>query len=84
MNVILLDQAPLYATPQDAGVVRTKFWLNKPENRTEISFRMEKQVVLVNEDFKYRSAYEARIANRYSSAQIAVFDVWSLVCRALR
>ena len=81
MNVIPLNLTPLYGLPGKGGVKTTKFWETKPENTTEISYRMQKQVLLVDDDFEYRTPYEERIANRYPGASFAVFDVWSLVCR---
>lgn len=79
MNVIPLNLTPLYALPADGGSRHPKFWPNKPDNITQISYRMQEQVVLVNEALRYRSAYEVSIAQRYPSAKFAVFDVWSLV-----
>ena len=80
LNVIPLNLTPLYGLPGAGGLAATKFWKDKPANTTEISYRMQKEVLLVDDDFKYRTPYETKIANRYPGAEIAVFDVWNLVC----
>jgi hypothetical protein len=82
MNVIPLNLTPLYGLPGAGGVKNTKCWRDKPKNATELSYRMQKQVLLVDEVFKYRTPFEVDIATRYPGANFAVFDVWSLVRRS--
>ena len=80
MNVIPLNLTPLYGLPGRGGLGASNFWPTKPENITEISYRMQNQVLLVDEVFKYRTPYAVELAHRYPGASFAIFDVWSLVC----
>ncbi|RAH76820.1 hypothetical protein BO86DRAFT_451402 [Aspergillus japonicus CBS 114.51] len=79
MNVVPLQLAPLYATPDNGGVGPNNYWKDKPANLTEISGRMEGQVVLVNEAFRYRTPVEVLVKKRWPGVQVAVMDVYSLI-----
>ncbi|PYH41065.1 SGNH/GDSL hydrolase family protein [Aspergillus saccharolyticus JOP 1030-1] len=79
MNVIPLQLTPLYATPENGGIGPSKYWPDKPANLTEISGRMEGQVVLVNEAFRWRTAAEVVLNQRWPGVEVAVFDVYSLI-----
>ncbi|RAH66063.1 SGNH/GDSL hydrolase family protein [Aspergillus aculeatinus CBS 121060] len=81
MNVVPLQLAPLYATPENGGVGPNNYWKDKPANLTEISGRMEGQVVLVNEAFRYRTPVEVLVKKRWPGVQVAVFDVYSLISK---
>lgn len=79
MNVVPLNLAPLYATPENAGIGANHYWPDKPMNLTEISFRMMEQVVGVNAVYKYRTPFEVVIERRYPGAHFAVMDMHGLV-----
>ncbi|KAF2395719.1 hypothetical protein EJ06DRAFT_484672 [Trichodelitschia bisporula] len=78
MNLVPLELAPQYATPEKGGLGKTQFWSDKPENVTEVSYRMKEMVVGVNELFKYRTPYEVCLANRWKGANVALYDVHRL------
>lgn len=79
MNIVPLQLAPLYATPENGGVGANHFWPDKGGNLTEISYRMWESVATVNDIYKYQTPYEILIARRYPGAHFAVFDVNGLV-----
>ncbi|RAL14397.1 SGNH/GDSL hydrolase family protein [Aspergillus homomorphus CBS 101889] len=79
MNVVPLQLAPLYATPENGGVGPNNYWKDKPANLTEISGRMQGQVVLVNEAFRYRTPVETLMNRRWPGVKVAVMDVYSLI-----
>lgn len=80
MNLAPLQLAPQYATYENGGLNSTSGYPDKGANITEISYRMWENVVTVNDVFHYKTAYESRIANRYPGAQLAVMDMYGLVC----
>ena len=82
MNLAPLHLAPLYAVPENGGVSgeESSYWPWKPENITEVSYRMKEQVVALNQVFSYRTPYELSIARRYPGASFAVMDMYGLVC----
>lgn len=81
MNLAPLHLAPLYAVPEQGGVTGKEsfYWTWKPENITEISYRMKEQVAALNQVFQYRTPYELLVARRYPGASFAVMDMYSLV-----
>lgn len=85
MNLAPLHLAPLYALPEHGGVTgkESSYWTSKPENITEVSYRMKEQVVALNQVFAYRTPYELFIARRYPEASFAVMDMYGLVCGRL-
>lgn len=80
MNVIPLNLVPLYALPNKGGSPVDRYWPNKPDNLTEISMRMKEEVASVNYAFKYQSPFEVKVSKRYAGAEMALFDVFGLVC----
>lgn len=79
MNLIPLQDVPQYAVPERGGQKATKYWPNKGTNLTEISYRMQENVVTLNEIFKYKTAVEVAVNHRYPGAHFALFDTYSLV-----
>lgn len=79
MNLAPLQLAPQYATPEHGGVRRSGFWKDKPENITQVSYRMWEQVATANEVFRYKTPFEALVARRYPGAKVAVMDIFGLV-----
>ncbi|KAF2489558.1 hypothetical protein BU16DRAFT_567729 [Lophium mytilinum] len=79
MNAAPLQLAPLYATPQNGGLTKSKYWGDKPANITEVSYRMWEMVVGVNAIFAARTPLELLIKRRYPGARFAIFDVNSLI-----
>jgi hypothetical protein len=67
-----LQLAPMYSLPNNAGTAGQ-------QNATELHYRMEEDVVLVNSVFQYRTPYELHIADRYPGAHFAIYDVHSLL-----
>ncbi|RDW74437.1 SGNH/GDSL hydrolase family protein [Aspergillus mulundensis] len=74
MNLVPLQLAPLYATPENGGQDSAN-----GANVTEKSYRLWETVVTVNDVFRYKTPYEAVIARRYPGAQLAVMDMYGLV-----
>lgn len=81
MNLAPLQLAPLYAVPEQGGTTGAEswYWSSKPENITEVSYRMKEQVAALNQVFAYRTPYELLIARRYPGARFAVMDMYGLV-----
>lgn len=79
MNIAPLQLTPLYATPENGGVGPNHYWPDKPDNLTEISYRMWEQVANVNDVFKYQTPFELLIQKRYPGASFAVMDMNGLV-----
>jgi hypothetical protein len=79
-NVIPLQLAPLYATPERDGVYAIQEG-NNSTNVTEVSYRMWESVRTVNDIFKYQLPFELLIQNRYPDAQFALMDMYSLVSK---
>ena len=75
-----LQLAPLYANDSLNGVGANHYWKDKPDNHTEISIKMTQEVTSTNEIFKYEAPYDQLVGNRWPGANIALFDVYSLVC----
>jgi phospholipase/lecithinase/hemolysin len=79
MNLAPLNLLPQYATPQNGGRNATKFFPNKGSNITEISYRIAESVATVNSIFAYRTPFSLLIDGHWPGAQIAIFDVNSLM-----
>lgn len=79
MNSSPMQLAPLFATPENGGVGSDHYWIHKPKNITEVSYRMQEHMLMTNDVYKYKTPYELLIANRYSGAHFAIMDTNSLV-----
>jgi phospholipase/lecithinase/hemolysin len=79
MNLAPLELVPQYATPENGGLARTRFFGNKGSNITEISYRMWETVATVNQIYAYRTPFEAELSERWPGIKMADFDVNSLV-----
>ncbi|KAK4629221.1 Acetylesterase [Fulvia fulva] len=78
-NVAPLNLAPLYATPAQGGVAQDNYWPDKPANITEISHRMQEQVALVNNIYKFQTPFIARLSKDFAGAKFAVMDMHGLL-----
>ena len=83
MNMVPLQLAPLYATPENGGIGANNYWPDKSGNFTEISYRMWEQVSTVNQVYDYRTPFEWVVGKRYPGAKVAVMDMYSLVSSGL-
>ncbi|RAH56722.1 GDSL lipase/acylhydrolase family protein [Aspergillus piperis CBS 112811] len=79
MNMVPLQLAPLYATPENGGIGANNYWPDKSGNFTEISYRMWEQVSTVNQVYDYRTPFEWVVGKRYPGAKVAVMDMYSLI-----
>ncbi|OOF92871.1 carbohydrate esterase family 16 protein [Aspergillus carbonarius ITEM 5010] len=81
MNVVPLELAPLYATPEKGGIGPNNYWPDKGGNFTGISYRMWEQVATVNEVYKWRTQVEwgVGVGGRYKGSKVAVMDVHGLI-----
>ena len=80
MNAAPLHLAPLYANTTLHGAGANQYWPTKPAaNTTAAAETMREAVASVNAQYHYRTAYEARVAQRYPGASFAVFDVGGLL-----
>ncbi|PYI07368.1 SGNH hydrolase [Aspergillus sclerotiicarbonarius CBS 121057] len=79
MNVVPLQLAPLYATPENGGIGENNYWPDKGGNLTEISYRMWEQVATVNDVYGYRTPVEWLVRRRYPGAEVAVMDMYGLI-----
>jgi hypothetical protein len=79
MNVVPLDLAPQYATPENDGVKADKFWPDKPSDTALISLQMANQVTSVNDEMKNRATSLSTMAKRFPGGHFALFDTHSLV-----
>lgn len=81
-NVAPLNLAPLYAKPEDGGLKpgpANFYWPNKPANLTEVSFRMEEQVVTVNRIYDFQTPFEVVLKREMPGCRVAVMDMHGLV-----
>ncbi|KAL1801735.1 hypothetical protein ACET3X_002077 [Alternaria dauci] len=78
-NVALLHLAPQYGLPGKGGLATTKNWPDKPDNITEISFKMLEYVLMVNKIYEYQTPYLVKIAKRFPGVNIAVMDINGLL-----
>jgi hypothetical protein len=76
MNVIPLDELPLYGLPERGGLAWSRYWADKPANLTAVNQSMKKIVGTVNSAFRERGR---QATTRYPGADFVVFDVWSMV-----
>lgn len=84
-NVAPLNLAPLYATPENGGLgpgPGNQYWPDKPSNITEISYRMEEQVVTVNRIYDFQTPFEVLIKKYMPEAKVVVMDMHGLVSEA--
>jgi len=79
INTAPLQLSPLYGTPEAGGLASSKFWLDKPANITETSYKMLEYTTAVNQIWAYQVPYSLHIAHRYPGASMAIFDVHSLL-----
>ena len=71
MNTIPLHLAPVYANETLHGMaVGEDSWKSE---------KMHELTTSANDIFRYQTPYEFVISNRYPDAQVALFDVWSLI-----
>jgi len=80
-NVAPLNLSPQYGLPGKGGLATSQYWLDKPSNITEISYKMAEYVSLVNAAYKYQTPYLFEVAKRFPGAHIAVMDMHGLVSR---
>ncbi|KAL4884282.1 SGNH hydrolase [Aspergillus karnatakaensis] len=79
MNLVPLQLSPTYATLENGGVSGSPGHPVIGLNVTEKSYRMWEAVATVNEIYRYRTPFEAVIADRYPGAQLAVMDTYGLI-----
>ncbi|EME79691.1 carbohydrate esterase family 16 protein [Pseudocercospora fijiensis CIRAD86] len=81
-NVAPLNLAPLYATPENGGLgpgPGNQYWPDKPSNSTEISYRMEEEVVTVNRIYDFQTPFEVLVKKSMPEAKIVVMDMHGLI-----
>ncbi|KAH8648463.1 hypothetical protein BX600DRAFT_389294 [Xylariales sp. PMI_506] len=75
-----LEHSPLYAAPQNGGVLDDKYWTNKTSyNMTDYEQKMKEYTTNVNTIFDYGVPFELKIKARWPGAEFAVFDVHQLI-----
>ncbi|KAJ5492633.1 hypothetical protein N7539_001379 [Penicillium diatomitis] len=82
MNIAPLELTPQYATPENGGLARPRYWPEKTQynsNLTQISEKMRQYSTLVNDIYKFQIPYELKIHRRYKGSHFALFDVHSLM-----
>ncbi|KXT07508.1 hypothetical protein AC579_2173 [Pseudocercospora musae] len=81
-NVAPLNLAPLYATPENGGVGAgpgNQYWHDKPSNLTQISYRMQEQVVTVNRIYDVQTPFEVLVKKSMPEARVVVMDMHALI-----
>ncbi|GIJ81601.1 hypothetical protein Asppvi_000100 [Aspergillus pseudoviridinutans] len=81
MNMAPLDLTPLYALPQNGGLVNAQYWSAKAaydSNITQSSEKMRQYVTMVNAVYDYQTPYDVVVANRYPHSRFAVYNVHAL------
>ncbi|PYH76303.1 hypothetical protein BO82DRAFT_296554 [Aspergillus uvarum CBS 121591] len=81
MNLVALELAPEYATPQNGGLPTGEYWTDKSTydpNITQSSEKMRQYSTLVNAVFNYQTPYEVQIAKRYPQSSFALYDTHAL------
>ncbi|TKX26534.1 acetylesterase-1 [Elsinoe australis] len=79
INAAPLQLTPLYGLPDAGGVGPNQYWKNKPDNLTDISYRMAEEVATVNNIYKYRTPVEVLVEKNFKGANVALFDMYSLI-----
>jgi hypothetical protein len=79
MNVIPLHLTPTYALPENGNRLRQYWAPPLPSNLTQVSIDMQEQVLTVNAAFRDQAELIAANEQLYPDAQVALFDVFSLV-----
>ncbi|KAL9111995.1 MAG: hypothetical protein Q9227_003615 [Pyrenula ochraceoflavens] len=73
-----LQLAPLYANESLNGVGPNHYWPDKPDNLTQIAYEMYQEVTSTNTIEKLQAQYSV-LSNRWPGANIALYDVYSLI-----
>ncbi|EPS30391.1 putative carbohydrate acetylesterase [Penicillium oxalicum 114-2] len=82
MNIAPLELSPQYATPQNGGVERPRYWPDKTSynsNLTQISEKMRQYSTLINDIYRFQIPFELEVHRRYRGSHFALFDVHSLL-----
>ncbi|CAN8102219.1 unnamed protein product [Discula destructiva] len=82
LNLAPLDYTPMYALPQNGGIIDSHYWLNEDQysaNVTLVSEKMRQYVALVNRIYDFQTQAEMLVADRYPASTFTIFDVHSLL-----
>lgn len=80
LNEAPLEHSPLYAAPQNGGVVDNLYWTDKSSyNATEYEQKMLEYTTNVNTMFDYGVPFHLKVKSRWPDASFAVFNVHQLI-----
>ncbi|CAG5143813.1 uncharacterized protein ALTATR162_LOCUS1424 [Alternaria atra] len=80
MNLAPLNLLPQYQQPQDGGLQTTQYYPDVPgKNLTEVHGRIQNTVAALNQVYKYRTPFEAKVEEVWEDANVASFDVNALM-----
>lgn len=77
-----LDLIPMYALPENGGVVAPRYWKDKAlynANLTQVSEKMREYIVMVNEVYELRTQVDVLLRRKYPGSHFALFDTNALV-----
>lgn len=77
-----LDLIPMYALPENGGVVAPRYWKDKVlynGNLTQVSEKMREYIVMVNEVYELRTQVDVLLRRKYPGSHFALFDTNALV-----
>lgn len=70
-----------YATLENGGVRKDKFWHDKPADLAGVNRQMQQQVQIVNNDMKRRIELMPTLTQKYVGGHFALFDTHGLVSK---
>ncbi|KAL4872622.1 hypothetical protein BDV12DRAFT_182959 [Aspergillus spectabilis] len=76
-----LEFSPLYAIPENSGLLNSQFWKDKAtydSNITRSSEKMRQYVTMANAVYNNQTPYEVLVAKRYPKSSFALYDVHCL------
>lgn len=80
LNQAPLEHSPLYAAPENFGVLETNFWANKSSyNMTDYEQKMLEYTTVVNTMFDCGVPFQLLVQKRWEGASFAVFNVHQLL-----
>ncbi|KAI0130388.1 acetyl esterase [Xylariales sp. AK1849] len=80
LNTAPLEHSPLYAAPENGGVLDDHYWTNKTTyNMTEYEQKMKEYTTNVNTILDYGVPVELKIKSRWPEASVTVFNVHQLI-----
>ncbi|KAL0933164.1 acetyl esterase [Colletotrichum truncatum] len=80
LNLVPLEQSPLYAATDRGGFADSQFWPNKTAyNTTEYQYKMLEYTTSANTMFDYGAPFHLLVKKRWPGASFSIFDAHKLL-----